>query len=1133
MLLACFSGILSAAPYGPKGREIQWVQPGGEKLTLRVYGDDYYARTETVDGYTVVFDEKDRAYHYATLAANGKSLKPSGVRAHRAPQDGLAKHLDLPKDQAGKIYQANRLKFMGEREELWSERVQAHRLLTSARAAGKTLPAAQAAAAMAKAAPVEGKKVGLTILAQFPNDPQTSGNDAVDFPVGRPKMVRFCNEEGYTDNGNTGSVRDYYYDQSNGKVTYVQEVTQIVTLPNPRNYYNFADYPANNQMRDAGETGLLLIADAVEVLKTENFDFTGLTVDADNNAIATNLFFAGPDSGVWAAGLWPHQWNLAAPLSVGSPAKPVFLYNYEVTNVENASPVIGTFCHENGHLLLGYPDLYSYQFNDGEGVGEHCLMGSGNYLNDGKTPAPIDAFLKDVVGWADVRTLSPTDYVTKTLPTTGNVTYRISKPGSTTESFYVENRGNGDKWAEYADDKGIMIWHIDESLEGNGNRDGTATHYGVALEQADGANDLENGANRGDSTDLFDLVFPLFSDTTSPNSKWWDGSDSSVRVKVLSRIGATTRVQFGKLPADTIILDTPNGGEVMYRQSKFTISWEANVVGNLKIELLKGGTPYITIAENAENTGSYLWEVPSSLAAGKNYTVRISTVTNAKPVNDVSDANFQITDDTFPYRNAMPYGWVKPADADGGWEVTNSVVYEGTHSLSSKTIGDGRKAAIAYTSNFKAGTLSFYMKVSSEVGYDYASFYIDGVRQTLPGATSKKGITGRTPWSFASYPVSAGNHTFMWVYTKDDSYAEGKDTAWLDGVLLPPTTQEIVVKDPGGLSLTSGDSTTVFAKQRIGDSSKTKKFTIKNTGNAALHSLNILKKGDNPDAFVVGSLGKTGLAPGESTTFTVKFAPSKPGLKSAEVRIQSNDENENPFIINVAGLALGIPEIVVFQPEATKLKDGKSKINFGYETVGQTGKTKVFTVKNTGNAPLTGLEVSKSGPARGDFSIRAIGSTKLAPGESTTFKVTFSPQKKDNREAQIHVTCNYKKAGSFDVNLSGTGAPKNLNKSALVSAADSDALLDAVAGLTASAQGGSVSSEIIDGNKYLTLTAAKPSLNDGSVLTVEVSPNLVDWYSGAKHTTVISDNESFLKVRDNTPAAPGVKRYIRLKTTRP
>ena len=57
------------------------------------------------------------------------------------------------------------------------------------------------------------------------------------------------------------------------------------------------------------------------------------------------------------------------------------------------------------------------------------------------------------------------------------------------------------------------------------------------------------------------------------------------------------------------------------------------------------------------------------------------------------------------------------------------------------------------------------MKVSSEVGYDYASFYIDGVRQTLPGATSKKGITGRTPWSFASYPVYAGYHTFMWVYT--------------------------------------------------------------------------------------------------------------------------------------------------------------------------------------------------------------------------------------------------------------------------------------------------------------------------------------------------------------------------------
>ena len=51
--------------------------------------------------------------------------------------------------------------------------------------------------------------------------------------------------------------------------------------------------------------------------------------------------------------------------------------------------------------------------------------------------------------------------------------------------------------------------------------------------------------------------------------------------------------------------------------------------------------------------------------------------------------------------------------------------------------------------------------------------------------------------------------------------------------------------------------------------------------------------------------------------------------------------------------------------------------------------------------------------------------------------------------------------------------------------------------------------------------------------TVQVSPNLVDWFSGDKHTTVVTDNGGFLKVRDNTPFTVDGKRYIRLKTTRP
>jgi hypothetical protein len=49
---------------------------------------------------------------------------------------------------------------------------------------------------------------------------------------------------------------------------------------------------------------------------------------------------------------------------------------------------------------------------------------------------------------------------------------------------------------------------------------------------------------------------------------------------------------------------------------------------------------------------------------------------------------------------------------------------------------------------------------------------------------------------------------------------------------------------------------------------------------------------------------------------------------------------------------------------------------------------------------------------------------------------------------------------------------------------------------------------------------------------VEVSPNLVDWFSGDRHTTVLVDDHTMLRVRDNTPTTTVAKRYIRVRTIR-
>ncbi len=1115
--LAGLPGLVDAAPYGPDGRATSWVQPGGATLELRVFGDEYYARTETPAGYTVVRNPADNAYHYAELSADGSSFVPSATLADEPAPAGQAQHLERPKAKILEMIQANHAKFDGDRQLRWSQRVRAVRQVRAA-ANGPALRGAAAAADKIQAAPVTGNKTGLTILVQFPDDTKTTGADPVNFPATRSKIIRFCNEVGYADDGNSGSVRDYFYDQSMGKLTYTQNVTQIITVPKARNYYNFSDYPANKNLR--GDASRVLITDAVAVLKASGFDFTGLTTDTSNHALATNVFFAGPDSGVWANGLWPQQWSLAAPISVGTASKPVFIDKFQITNAANSSPVIGTFCHENGHLILGYPDIYS-SFPYGEGVGEHCLMGSGNYLNGGKTPSPLNAYFKDIIGWGNITQITPGEFKTASLPTTGNVAYQLRNPDLTTESFIVENRGEGDKWAKYSDDKGIVIWHIDETVDGNLTG---GAHYEVAVEQADGRMDLENNLNRGDSSDYFDLTNPKFDDNTTPDAHWWDGTKSAVKVQVLTAAGPSTSVLFGGVPPNTIIVSKPNGGEVIYTDSELEVTWQANIAGNVKIDLYKGGVFNSVIASNEPNDGRFNWSVPATLKGGSDYFVQISSVSNPVPVFDSSDAPFEINDTTFPAGGVMPYGWYRPSGAATFWEVTKSTSYEGAACLVSKDPGDGRTAAVAYRSNFKAGNVSFYMKVSSEQGYDFARFYIDDVRQVIPSGGSKPGLTGKIGWTFATFPVSSGKHTFKWTYEKDDSYAGGKDSAWLDGVAWPETTQEIAVRNSNAKDLVDGQSKVSFPDVIIGSSSAAQTFTIKNVGKAALLGFKITKVGANPSDFTVQSLQQTALNPGESTTFNLVFAPTQIGPLTAGIRIHSNDEDEDTFDIMLDGTGLGLPKIEVFQADGSKLKDGGATIGFGDAVVGSDGKTKTFTIKNQGSASLRNLAIAKAGTGKGDFVISAPGRTMLDPGASTTFTVTFHPTARHERKARIEITSNDEKSGPFDLNFSGNGTPKG-------SMSPAQALATAVTSRSTAkvSQLPPVTTvEVFQGRKYLALTVTKQAGN-AAVGTVEVSPNLLDWFSGKKHTTILIDDATILKVRDNTPVSRDVKRYIRLK----
>jgi len=527
--------------------KIPFTQPDGTAVEIWGEGDEFYAVFEAMDGYTVVYDQASRAYVYATLSADGRELLPADIQVGKGdPRSlGVTKHLRLDKDlaKAQALDRYQRWDAGTKNSEHWREK---KAVLSSAKlpAAGGIVPLSPPGFT------TTGTKVGLCLLVDFSDDPAT---------IPQAEIISFCNADTYSGYGNNGSVKKYFQDNSNNRLTYTNIVTVYIRMQQPKSDYN-------DTSKDCGDQANLLIQDAVAILKAlPNYAteiapaFSSLTVDGDGNALACNVFFAGRNSGVWAYGLWPHSWGL---YNVGAQAltSGVGIFNYQITHI-GSSLELGTFCHESGHMLCGFPDIYDYGYDSVGGAGLFCLMDHGG---SGHNPVQICAYLKHVSGWATTVELSNSSSLTASLTSSSgaafNQFYRYEKPGVPTEYYLVENRQRSGRDANIPG-SGIAVWHIDEL----GDKDNQSmayntshANYEVTLVQADNLWHFQSNANSGDANDLFSSnntaagYLNGFSDSTAPSARWWDGSASGLVFGPFSTNGTT--MSFNVQPPNLTLL---------------------------------------------------------------------------------------------------------------------------------------------------------------------------------------------------------------------------------------------------------------------------------------------------------------------------------------------------------------------------------------------------------------------------------------------------------------------------------------------------------------------------------------------------------------------------------------------------
>ena len=476
-----------------------FTNPDGTTIEVRGWGNQFNAVFETLDGFTIIRDPATGFYHYARLSEEGKALVSTGIRVgERDPlQLGLAAHVrERPEAARQRAIQARGTE--GQRR--WEVR-RAQKKAATSRARLSAEPAPPAGETV-------GTYVGLCLLIEFPDVPGT---------ITQQEVEKFCNQQGYTGFGNNGSVRDYFFSVSEGRLRYTNLVAPFYTAQQNRAYYT-------DPSIELGSRARTLIVEALDHLVNNGFDFSPLSSDGGGYVYACNVFYAGPRVNNWNQGLWPHSWSLATAYQA-APDKNVF--DYQITNM-GTQLTLQTFCHENGHMLCDFPDLYDYGYQS-YAHGNYCLMAYGG--NDNRNPVQVGDYLKNEAGWA-TRLTTITAAMKATVRAGQNDFYVHAK--SPTEYFIIENRQQQVRDTSLPD-AGLAIWHVDELGNNNNEQMTSAEHYECALEQADNRFELEHLANRGAAGDLFSAPNHVrFADDSTPGSLWWDGGASGLTISDIS-----------------------------------------------------------------------------------------------------------------------------------------------------------------------------------------------------------------------------------------------------------------------------------------------------------------------------------------------------------------------------------------------------------------------------------------------------------------------------------------------------------------------------------------------------------------------------------------------------------------------
>lgn len=639
---------------------VQYKQANGKTLAIFLKGDEKVKWATTEDGYTIMLNSNG-VYEYAIQDMKG-DLQLSGIEVNNIKERTAAEKELLSKVSKGLYYSPSQLSMM---KSIWD--------IKSAEAQ--------------KAFPTTGNRKLICILMGYKDKAFTKTQS--DFN-------NLFNQVGYSTGGATGSVKDYYLENSWSQFNLTVDVFGPYTASQNMSYYGANDAYGNDQNPRALVTEAVNAADA-------SANFANYDNDGDGTVDGVYVIYAGygEEAGASADAIWAHAWSITPVTKDG---KTISKYSCSAELRGNSGTTItsiGVICHEFGHVL-GAPDYYDTDYSTGgqfEGTGKWDMMASGSWNNNGVTPAHHNAYTKvKVYGWATATVLSSATNVT-VKPVKDNKSFYQINSTTSGEYWIMENRQQ-EGFDAYVPGHGLVIYHVHKDIATASSSNNINATYPQKMYPVCASATTNPGTTSSTYGSINSTGCPFpgssnktsFTDATTPNMKSWAGANTNSPMTSIAENTTTKEITFafmggsggGTAPTATTVaassITTSSAtlnGTVNANNATTTVTFEWGTTTSLGNSI--NATPNSVTGTTNTNVTANL----TGLSANTTYYYRVKAV-SANGTTYGSTMNFTTTANptsvTLPYSqtfssSSMPTGWTTQNTGTSiteRWSVSNT-----------------------------------------------------------------------------------------------------------------------------------------------------------------------------------------------------------------------------------------------------------------------------------------------------------------------------------------------------------------------------------------------------------------------------------------------------------------------------